>query len=160
MEVPTEIEKAMDIKDILEKNIAEAKQMLQDQKACFVFLKEGEPPQISTESGVRPLMIRLRDDLSAFEKGVIADKVFGRAAALLAVLGKTSAVYGEVMSQAGVQILEMYHIPYQYGTLVPFIQNRKYTGKCPLEETVWEIEDPKQAFPRLEQKIQQLMNKK
>ena len=89
-----------------------------------------------------------------------ADKIVGKAAALLFVLAEVSKVYGEVMSKAGLGVLRAHHIPCAYGTLTPYIVNRQGTGMCPMEETVQTIDDPKAAFDALLKKREILRSMK
>lgn len=134
--------------------------MLNERKASCVLLREGKEPYVSTAIGIKPLMVLLREDRNAFEGGVLADKVIGKAAAMMAVLGGVSELYGEVMSSAAIEYLEKQGIPYQYKELVPYITNRTHTGKCPMEEAVWNIEDAEEAFDVLECTIRRLMSQK
>lgn len=104
-------------------------------------------------------MKELRKEQSAFENGVIADKVVGKAAALMAILGGAKAVYGQVLSESAENILKKYKIAYAYDQKVPYIENRTKTGQCPLEEAVNLVDDPKEAFKVLEDTIAKLMRK-
>ena len=137
--------------------IKEAKQILQEQKASCVIMKPTGEVIISGEFGIKPLMIELRKDKQAFQGASIADRVVGKAAALLSILGGACEVYGEIMSEEACKVLESNHITYEYGTKVAYIENRTKTGKCPMEETVWEIHDANQAFDALEKTIARLM---
>lgn len=139
-------------------NLEQAVDLLHSERCSFVLLKDGAEPEISQDIGIKPLMTRLRVNKSAFAGGVIADKIVGKAAAMMAVLGKAEAVHGEVMSESARQFLEGCGIEYTYGTLVPYIENRTKTGRCPMEETVLDIEDLTDAFEALERTIQRLMN--
>jgi len=85
-----------------------------------------------------------------------ADKIVGKAAALLFVHAGIANVYGEVMSEAGLAVLKRHNIPCTYGTLTPYIINRRGDGICPMEETVLQIDDPKQALAALLEKRRQL----
>ena len=96
-------------------------------------------------------------DLKGFSA---ADKIVGKAAALLFVLAGVRAVYGEVMSEAGLQVLQKHQVPCSYSTLAPYIINRKGDGICPMEETVQTISDPKAAFHALLEKRRQLQTAK
>lgn len=112
------------------------------------------------DSGYAPLS-RPCGTTSHFSTAVlVADTIIGKAAALLLILSGASFVYGTVMSQAAVQVLENAHIPYQYETLVDYIENRTGTGMCPLEDSVKEEDDPQRALPLIEARIAQLMQNK
>lgn len=137
--------------------LEEAKKILQKQKASCVILRTDGKVIVSNDFGIKPLMIALREDKQAFKSAVIADKVIGKAAALLAILGGVDEIYGDIISEAACEVLADNHIPYKYGEKVPYIENRTKTGKCPMEATVWEISDANQAFEALEITIARLM---
>ncbi|MGI5894640.1 MAG: DUF1893 domain-containing protein [Candidatus Merdivicinus sp.] len=109
--------------------------------------------------GVKPIITPMRENRRFFEQKEVADTVVGKAAALLLVLSGASAVYGKVMSQSAVQVFQTYNVPYQYGTLVDYIQNRTGDGMCPLEDSVRDVSDPEIAWEKIEQRIAQLMAK-
>lgn len=128
----------------------------EQRKSCVILAKSGEV-RTSDAIGIKPLMTELRLDKAAFQGCVIADKVIGKAAALMTVLGKAEAVYGLVMSKNAKEFLDLAGIEYAYGQLVPYIENRTKDGMCPMEETVLEINSPEQAFGALEKTIARLM---
>jgi hypothetical protein len=76
----------------------------------------------------------------------MADRVLGKAAALLCVYAKSSSVYASVMSNLGEKILEKFSIPYQHDTLVPNILNRRGTDTCPFEKAVMNTDSPEEAL--------------
>lgn len=131
---------------------------LHDEKLCCVVAKNDEF-FTSDALGIKPLMVFLRADKHFFVDAVIADKVIGKAAALLMILGGACGVYGEVMSQSAVETLKKHEIYFEYGELVPYIKNRTDTGTCPMEETVKNIDSPTDAFEALEKTIAILMSK-
>ena len=131
--------------------------LLHSRQVSCVVLKDGEEPYLSSDIGIKPLMIRLREDKKAFEKAAVADKIVGKAAAMMAVYGGALAVYGEVMSEAAEAFLKGQHVECCFFTKVPYIENRTRTGRCPMEETVMDIEDMPTAFDALEAAIARLM---
>lgn len=144
----------------IENNLKEAKGLLNDIKYSFVLMKEGQENIYSTDIGLKPIMVILRKDRLGLELGVVADKVIGKAAALMLVLSKASAVHAVVMSQAAKVILDENGITYTYDNLVPYIENRSQTGPCPLEECVESINEPELAYAAIEDTICQLMKNK
>lgn len=139
------------------KQLEQAVKILREKQASCVIWKDSEEILISYEIGIKPLMQCLRENKKAFTDMVIADKVIGKSAALLVILGEASAVHGEVMSEEGKAILEKNQITFTYKELVPYIQNRTRTGRCPLEQSVYGVDDPLVAFEVLEKTIQILM---
>lgn len=101
---------------------------------------EGTDSTVLTGSGrgVRPLLLWLADGtrLDGFSA---ADRVVGKAAALLyAKLGAT-AVHARTMSEGGLEALRAHGIAVSYDDLVPMILNRAQTGMCPIEQSVRDI---------------------
>ena len=143
----------------IEEQLSNAVTILKEEQKSCVILSEDGAVRCSDAIGIKPLMVELRADRKAFQGSVIADKVVGKAAALLAVLGEVQAVFGRVMSEGAVSIFEKHQIPYQSETLVPYIENRTKDGMCPMEETVQLVEDPEEAFEALEKTIARLMKK-
>lgn len=144
------------MKDRLRKAVA----ILEEQHVSCVIYREENDIRLSEGIGIKPLMVELRKNKNAFEGCVIADKVIGKAAALMVVLGKADGVYGKVMSETAKQVLEQNGIYYEYAESVPFIENRTKTGCCPMEETVLTIDEPGLAFDELEKTIAKLMAQK
>ena len=110
----------------------------------------------SDESGIKPVILPMNEDLHFFEGLSVADKIVGKASAMLLALSGTKEVYAHILSIAGKQILERYGIAYEYGEIVDIIVNRKGDGMCPMEATVKDIDDPMKAFEALNERIAQM----
>lgn len=85
-----------------------------------------------------------------------ADRLIGRAAALLLLAAGVKAVYGEVMSEEAHHLLSDAGVRTEYGTLVPEILNRAGTAPCPMEKAAAAVTDPAEALPVLRQALQEL----
>ena len=112
----------------------------------------------SDRRGVAPLM-ELWDaqrDVTGFSA---ADKVVGKATALLYSLLGVQAVYGAVMSRSALAVLEAQGIAATYGQLVDAIRNRTNTGFCPMETATQDIHDPKDAPQPIQHALVQLKNR-
>jgi iron complex outermembrane receptor protein len=110
----------------------------------------------SDKSGIRPVILPMNEDLRFFEGLSVADKIVGKASAMLLALSGAKEVYAHILSEAGRKILERYGIAYEYGEMVEYIVNRKGDGMCPMEETVKDIDDPMDAFKALNERIAQM----
>ena len=130
--------------------------ILQEQGVSCVIRRNGA---IILEEGigVKPLMKYLREDRTFFRGASVADKVIGKAAAMLLAASGVGMVYGEVMSDAAADLLAAQGIPFSCGKRVEYIHNRTM---CPLEEAVQPIDDPQLAFERVEARIAELMGTK
>ena len=112
----------------------------------------------ATERGVRPLLTWLEQgtDLAGASA---ADKVVGKAAALLYCLLRVKTVHAGVMSKAACRVLEDNGISVTFGKLVDAIENRTKTGMCPMEMATAAVEDPAQAPAAIRKKLAELAGK-
>lgn len=136
----------------IESILADAVTKLTGDVTCVVK-RPGAAAQISREKGIRPLLLWLAEDGKALRGAVIADRIVGRAAAFLAVYGGVQGVYGEVMSEGAMSILEGAGIVYSNKTVTEKIINRKGDGPCPMEQAVAGITDPARAAAILRTKV-------
>ena len=102
-------------------------------------LCKGDTILTDDRRGVQPLLELLDRDLQGF---CAADKVVGKAAALLYRLLGIEELYAGVISEPAVAVLQAGGIRIHYGQIVPAIRNRTNTGFCPMETAVWDIDDP------------------
>ena len=118
-------------------------------------LCRGDAVYTSEKTGIAPMLGFLADgtELAGFSA---ADKIVGKAAAMLFVRAGVREVYGEVMSRAALPVLEKYGIPASFGTLTDSISNRAGNGICPMEETVAGIDSPAEAEAALRAKLARL----
>lgn len=110
----------------------------------------------TTQRGVKPLLdwIKLKTDLKGFSA---ADKVVGKAAAFLYILLGISEIYALVISDAACGVFERFGITAKYEKRVEYIINRDGSGKCPMEQAVWEISSPEQALDAVLKKSAELI---
>ena len=98
---------------------------------------------------VRPLYYIYEAHKDAIRGACVADKVVGKAAAALLCDAGVSAVYGGVMSESALSLLNSFGISARWSTLVPHIQNRKGDDLCPMEKTVLDCDDPAECARRI-----------
>lgn len=139
--------------------LVKATEILKKEHCSFVLYHNENQIACETGIGLKPIMAVLRQDKRGFEGAVIADKVIGKAAALMVVLGGAEAVHGDLMSETAIKVLERFQVPYTNTVVVPIIENRTQTGMCPLEQSVQQVEDPEEAYDVIEETIKQLMKK-
>ncbi|MDR2647847.1 MAG: DUF1893 domain-containing protein [Oscillospiraceae bacterium] len=111
---------------------------------CVVATPRGKTVASSLE-GVMPILQLLRDG-DSLRNATVADKVVGRAAAMLLAHGGVHSVYGRVMSEGALAFLRENSIAARCETLVPVILNADGTDVCPLEKRVAKLRLPIQAF--------------
>ena len=110
----------------------------------------------SEKKGIAPMMALLAADENSLKGACVADRVIGRAAALLLEYGGAATAYGAVISSHAREALEESGIPFFFDKEVGYIINRSRTGMCPMEETVLGIKDAEEAYAALKQKLAEL----
>lgn len=110
----------------------------------------------SYDAGIKPVISKINENKDFFKDQSVVDRVIGKASASLLAYSGVKEVYALVLSKAGQEVLEKYHIAYQYDELVDYIINRKGDGMCPMEMTVKDIDDLEQAYIALKNKVASL----
>lgn len=94
--------------------------------------------------GIAPILERIEAG-ELLDGMAVADKIIGKAAAMLLLCGGARSVYGEVMSEPAKALLEDADVEVAYGTLVKAIRNRTDTDICPMEKAVAALKTPAEA---------------
>ena len=103
-------------------------------------------------SGVAPMVEYLNSntDLKGFSA---ADKVVGKAVALLFILAGVKEIYAEVISESALETLSHSEIRVSYGTVIHKIMNRFGTDSCPMEQAVELVSVPQIAFEKIKETL-------
>ncbi len=118
-------------------------------------LTDGVTVRTSTQRGVRPLL-ELLDSGENFQSFHAADKVVGRAAAMIYCMLKIRGLHAGVISRGALEVLQLRGIAVTWDALVPGIRNRTDTGPCPMEQATAGIDDPPQALIAIRSKLKEL----
>ena len=140
-------------------NLEKAIKILEEEKDLTLVLVLNKDIYKSSEKGIKSLLQLLNSGKNYLNYSA-ADKIVGKAAAMLYKLLNVNDIYGEVMSIRAINFLEQNNINFKYKIKTNEIINRKGTGICPMEQTVLNIEDPTEAKKLLENKLKELINKK
>lgn len=116
-------------------NDAERQQLIRRLHAerCSCVIRNGEQVRIFRERGVKDLFRLLDEEPQLLDGAFVADKVVGKGAAALMILGGVREVYADVMSAGARQLFAARGIRAVCATEVPHIVNRAGTGWCPVE---------------------------
>ena len=126
-----------------------AQQTFRASPLAFVLVKNGAVLRTGTRDGIGEL-IQAVDALGDAAHGAsLADKVVGKAVAMVARYADLKAVYSPLASQAALDALTIDHISLEYDRLVPLILNKRNDGPCPMEKLTQSIQDPRQAVTAL-----------
>lgn len=114
---------------------------------CSLVVKNHGIVTTYSKPGVRDLEYLLDHDPEMLHGAVIADKVIGKAAAAMVVVGGVKELYAEVMSKKAIPFLEEAGIAYTYGTLVDTIKEEG--DRCQLEKITAPATTPEETVALL-----------
>lgn len=137
-------------------NLDIAKCELKEKKYTCVVVKHGEIVSVSNERGIKPIFSMLEKSKEILLSASLADKVIGKAAALLLVLGNIEEVYADVISEDALRVLRENNVYAEYTKKAVMIINREGTGRCPMEELVHSVNEPKDAFVLINEKLKEM----
>jgi hypothetical protein len=127
-------------------NIYELKDILLKENHTIVIYKSDASVVVSDDRGVAPLMKLLNEDKEQLRDSMIADKVIGKAAALLMVYGKVKEVFTPTISVPAIEVFKNHNVKITYDKIVERIINRKGDGLCPMETLCLNTDNPEEAF--------------
>lgn len=130
--------------------------VLRNTDASFVYVTE-EAVLTSEYKGIRRLLT-LVNEQTVLAEGFVADRIVGKAAALLMVLQGAKNVYAETIDQPALAVFRTHGVNVLFRKLVPIIINRAGDGICPMENAVLAVDDPREAFTVLSETVKKLMN--
>ncbi|MCE1248674.1 MAG: DUF1893 domain-containing protein [Firmicutes bacterium] len=130
----------------MNENLIIAKNELIQGSYAIVAVKEGKVSFSGKEKGVAALLAALHKSPALLEGADVADKVVGRAAALLMRYGKISSVFATVISSGARETLAEGNVETYFEQEVPYISNRAKDGMCPMENRCLQISDPAEAY--------------
>lgn len=139
---------------------AKAKEMITQGSCSYVILREGSIVRQGVGPGVAPLLHLYLEQSEQFSGALVVDKVIGKAAAMLLVLGGVAGVHGMTMSVAAKDYLIAHDITVSYDRLIDVIANRSRDGICPMERSVLGLDDPAEGLARMQETLARLASAK
>ncbi len=115
------------------KDIDIARKLLDEDKFTLVIVKNQEIIFTSKEKGIKPLYTVINELKEELKGSSIADRVTGKAAAMLCVYAEIKELYTKVFSENAVEVLLNSPVVYEFEKSTTYIKNRDKTGMCPIE---------------------------
>lgn len=140
----------------MENNLKKAKELIKETNAVFAYVSE-EKTLCSDQKGIG-FVANLCNQGQDLSYGCVADKIVGKAAALLFVYLGVRCVYAETLSNSAKDVFERYGVEYSFGTLTDMIVNRKGDGPCPMEKAVIDADTPEAALCAVNETLEMLRN--
>lgn len=120
-------------------------------EGCSLVIRSGQQVQCYWQRGVADLLHLLHNEPEQLLNAQLADKVIGKGAAALMVLGHVQQVYAHTISRPALTLLQQAGIDVSYGQCVDHIINRSGTGWCPIETLCLGAATASECLPLIEQ---------
>ncbi|HHZ01255.1 MAG TPA: DUF1893 domain-containing protein [Sedimentibacter sp.] len=131
------------------KDIELAKKLLDDEEKALVIVKDGKILFSSEDKGIKPLYTAFKELKDQLQGSSAADKVIGRAAAMICQHAGIREVFAKLISEKALDVFENTSIAYEYEKVVPYIKNRDLSGMCPIESLSLEANNPEELLTKI-----------
>ena len=110
-------------------------------------IANGDIIRTFTQRGVADLYDLLTQEPDFLKGALIADKVVGKGAAALMILGGIKELHTDIISSKALELFQDSDIKVSFIQEVPFIWNRDHTGWCPVETMCSEEKSAEAILP-------------
>ena len=124
------------------------------------MIRQGNQVRTFTQRGVADLYQLLTTDATFLLNSSIADKVVGKGAAALMVIGGVAEVYADVISAPALALLKESGVAVSYAEVVEGIRNRAGTDMCPVEKRCLPLENIDEMVGEIRDFLMQIRVKK
>jgi hypothetical protein len=104
-------------------------------------------------SGFLDAIATLKDQLDGAS---LADRVAGRAIALLCVYAKIKEIYAQILSRKAQEVLKQNQIHCQWSEIVDNILDQTKTDICPFEKAAEQLSNPQEAYQKFNELRQKM----
>lgn len=147
--------RAQPLPTVLLEKMNSAVEILHKQSCSLVIQSRGEVHTFFNR-GIKDLYNIYTTDKSLLYGAAIADKVVGRAAAALMILGGVERIYTDTISKLALELLATTDIVVEYAEVVPHIINRTKTDLCPMERATRHLTDLNDIFRAIDDFVRSL----
>ena len=124
------------------------------------MIRQGNQVRTFTHRGVADLYQLLTTEATFLLNSSIADKVVGKGAAALMVIGGVAEVYADVISVPALALLKESGVAVSYAEVVEGIRNRAGTDLCPVEKRCLPLENIDEMVGEIRDFLMQIRVKK
>ena len=126
-----------------------------EEMGLSLLIYRGEEVVFSSSfGGIKPLLNAIntfgREELRG---SIVADKVVGRAAALIIVYIDAAEIHAALISTGAMEVLRSHGLRFYFSEETPAIKNREGMDICPFEKLVLEVFNPEEAYRRIKAKV-------
>jgi hypothetical protein len=141
---------------VLMNDLEIAKNELTQKNLTLAIIKNGQilfETKSNRISGFLDAIATLKDQLDGSS---LADRVAGRAIALLCVYAKIKEVYAQILSRKAQEVLKQNQIHCQWREIVDNILDQTKTSICPFEKAAEQLSNPQEAYQKFNELRQKM----
>jgi hypothetical protein len=128
-------------------------EMLEDSEMNLLVFKGGELVFSSDSRGIKPLVEAIDALGERLEDIVTADRIVGRAAALLNMHLGSREVHALLISAGAKDLLLELGVRFEYRKETDAIKTKNGVIFCPFERMVQDVSDPEEAYLRIREEL-------
>jgi hypothetical protein len=132
--------------DHLMRDLEIAKKRLHEKKVTLSIVKSGEVLFETSSSRISGFLEAIEQLGENLEGASLADRVAGKAVALLCAYAKIKEIYADVLSEKAKEVFEENSIGYEWKELVENVLDLNKNGVCPFEKAANGIANPKESY--------------
>jgi len=126
-----------------------AKNRLIQKDLSLVIVKDAKVLFETESHGIGDLLKAINQIQNQMKGSSVADRIVGRAAALLFIFSGVQAVFAVTASDGGIEVLKKNSVFCEYESRVTNVLNLKRTDVCPFEKLVAKLSSPEKAYEAL-----------
>ncbi len=139
--------------------LEQLKEILGQGNHTLAIYDQDEQVHTYDNRGVRDLYTLLTTAPQVLKGAMVADKVVGKGAAALMIVGGIAELHTHIISEPAIKLLELSGIRYSFDEKVDHIENRDKTGWCPVETLCKDMPTAGQCVPLIANFIENLKTK-
>lgn len=138
------------------KDLEIAKETLEQNDLTIAIVKEGKIIFTSTDKGIKPMYTAVLELKEELRGASVADRVIGRAAAILCKYADIKELYAKLISDEAIKVLKNSSISFFYEESSPYIKNRDKTDMCPVEKLSQDVNSPEELIQRISEFLERM----
>jgi hypothetical protein len=120
---------------------------LDKEELSVIIVSKSKVLYTSQVHGIAPLIDAIdRVGVDALRGSEVADRVIGKASALLICYFEAKKAFAKIMSVAGAEVLRSHAIDFFTEKSTKEIRNRNNSDICPFEKAVLQVDNPSEAY--------------
>lgn len=127
---------------------------------CSCVIRNGNEIRVFHDRGIKDLFRLLKEEPAFLDGAFVVDKVVGKGAAALMILGGVKEVFADAVSRPALALLNDARVRTDYTLAVAHIVNRTKTGVCPVEQLCSGCATAQACLPLIERFIEHMRNEK